>query len=165
MDYVFGVVQPRWVRLERAMRCSRISYNIPPSRYLRVLHPIVLPSQNDLSSQGYDHPEIPSTNPKKSWLRLTTSYPLDISLDILYILVVYIVLPIHQTTIMVPSYRDVSARGCRDLKKIHEVDFRCKLGWEIDFWSFRGSRIKIEQDVQGFVFQAQITIYVSNASI
>jgi hypothetical protein len=24
-------------------------------------------------------------------------------------------------------------RGCRDWKKIHEVDFGCKLGWEIDF--------------------------------
>jgi hypothetical protein len=36
----------------------------------------------------------------------------------------------HVNTIVPPS--GVS-RGCRDWKKIHEVDFGCKLGWEIDF--------------------------------
>ena len=56
-------------------------------------------------------------------------------------------------------------RGHRDLKKRPEVDFGCRLGWEIDFRRFRGGRIKIERDVQGFVFQARVTICVSNASI
>ena len=28
------------------------------------------------------------------------------------------------------------ARGCRDWRKIHNVDFGCKLGWEINFRSF-----------------------------
>ena len=34
--------------------------------------------------------------------------------------------------------------------KMHEVNFRCRFGWGIDFWTFRGSRIKVERDVQVF---------------
>ena len=48
-------------------------------------------------------------------------------------------------------------RGHRDWTKKHEVDFGCRLGCEINFWRFRGNRIKIERDVQGFMFQARVT--------
>ena len=45
-----------------------------------------------------------------------------------------------------------STRGHRDRKKIYCLDFRCKWGWEFDFWRFRGRRINIGQDIGSFVF-------------
>ena len=41
----------------------------------------------------------------------------------------------------------IHSRGHRDWTKRHEVDFGCRLGWEIDLWRFRGSGIKTEQDI------------------
>ena len=37
--------------------------------------------------------------------------------------------------------------------------FKCKLGREIDFWKFQGSRTKTERDLQDFGFQARVDIY------
>ena len=50
----------------------------------------------------------------------------------------------------------------RKKKRPLEVDLN--VGLEIDFRWFQGSRIKFERDMQSFVFQARVTIYV-NASI
>ena len=49
--------------------------------------------------------------------------------------------------------------GHRDHKKKFLVNFG------IDFWRFRDGTIKVERDVEGFVFLARVTIYVLNASI
>ena len=53
-------------------------------------------------------------------------------------------------------------RGAPKLeKKLLEVDFGRRLGWEIHFWRFRNGsfRIKVEWNGQGFVFQARVTKY------
>ena len=59
------------------------------------------------------------------------------------------------------------APGSEKKKDRGRFDFGCRLGWEIGFWRFQGgtSRTKVERDVQDFVFQARVTIYVLNASI
>ena len=49
--------------------------------------------------------------------------------------------------------------------KTSEVDFRSRLGWEINFWRFRGGRIKFEWDVQGLGYQEWVTIYVSPKAV
>ena len=46
-------------------------------------------------------------------------------------------------------------RGHRDWKKRPKVDFRCKLGWAIDFWRSRGSGVKIEWDNASFIFRGK----------
>ena len=57
------------------------------------------------------------------------------------------------------------ARGTGIWKKEPGVDFGCKLSWKIDLRKFQSGRMKFERDVQGFVFQARVTIYVLYTSI
>ena len=49
----------------------------------------------------------------------------------------------------------------KDARSISDVDWARKSISE----GFGGSRIKLERDLQGFIFQAQVTIYVLNVSI
>ena len=54
------------------------------------------------------------------------------------------------------SWRVFDAKGCWDWRKIHKVNFGCKLGWEIDFRGLWVNQMKIEQDICSFIFMGII---------
>ena len=51
-------------------------------------------------------------------------------------------------------FRNVMSKGApRSVKNPRpRVDFRCRLGWEIDFWRFKGGRTKFEQNFGSLIF-------------